>query len=184
MELNLGAVQITDYKDEITAQSENFLISKAMRIVKRLLPLVFLTPLIAQSKMIILENMTPTSSSKSIVLEKPLEEGETPIVSTESTSAPIKQMVPALPPQPIWLAKTGSTLRESITTWADEAGWNVLWMPEDLDYPIIADLRYEGTFEHAVTKIFRAYEESERPFWVDGNATQKALIVTEKHSTQ
>lgn len=63
-------------------------------------------------------------------------------------------------------------------------GWRVLWMPEDLGYPIIADLRYEGPFEHAVTEIFRAYEKAQRPFWVNGNATQKALQVMEKNAAQ
>ncbi len=127
----------------------------------------------------------PTRSSKSVVLEKPIkEERAAPTVSTKQILVPIKQTISTSPPEPIWFARTGSTLHESVLQWANEAGWNVLWMAEDLDYPIIADLRYEGPFEQAVTKIFRAYEKAERPFWVNGNSMQKALVVMEKNTAQ
>lgn len=84
------------------------------------------------------------------------------------------------PAKVFWVAKKGSSLRDSVTEWAQKAGWDVTWVPQDLDYPIIGTLTYEGTFENAVTGIFRAYEGAERPMLVDGNPRQKLIVVTEK----
>ncbi|MDH0341967.1 toxin co-regulated pilus biosynthesis Q family protein [Chromobacterium haemolyticum] len=84
------------------------------------------------------------------------------------------------PPKVYWVAKAGSSLRESITKWAEKAGWDVRWVPDDLDYQIIGNLTYEGSFENAITGIFRAYEKAERPMLVDGNPKQKLLVITEK----
>jgi len=80
----------------------------------------------------------------------------------------------------IWTAAAGSTLRESIFHWAKQAGWVVNWLAEDLDYPIIGNLTYSGSFENAVIWIFGAYEKAERPMFVDGNVMQRMLVVTEK----
>ncbi|KAG0189380.1 hypothetical protein DFQ28_003506 [Apophysomyces sp. BC1034] len=87
---------------------------------------------------------------------------------------------PSKPVQMAWVAKSGSTLRESVRDWAKKAGWELRWMPDDLDYPIIGNLTYDGTFESAITGIFRAYEKAERPMLVDGNPKQKVLVITEK----
>lgn len=85
------------------------------------------------------------------------------------------------PGKVFWVAKKGSSLRDSVTEWAQAAGWDVSWVPQDLDYPIIGTLTYEGTFENAVMGIFRAYEGAERPMLVDGNPRQKLIVVTEKN---
>lgn len=84
------------------------------------------------------------------------------------------------PAKVFWVAKKGNSLRDSVTEWAQKAGWDVNWVPQDLDYPIIGTLTYEGTFENAITGIFRAYEGAERPMLVDGNPSQKLIVVTEK----
>jgi len=80
---------------------------------------------------------------------------------------------------PVWIARSGSTLRESVTEWAVKAGWEMRWLQEDLDYPIPGRLTYEGSFESAITGIFRAYEKAARPLVVDGNAKQKILMIKE-----
>src|SRR5260364_311919 len=162
----------TSWQQQAYESKRKFLVSKSMKIVKRLLILIFLIPSVVKSKIIILEEVMSTHSEKAV-----------PLANIKLIPIPA-QTVSASPSQPVWLAKTGSTLRESVLQWADKAGWQVLWMPEDLDYPIIADLRYEGSFERAVTDLFHAYEKAERPFWVNGNSTQKALMVTERHAAQ
>jgi len=84
------------------------------------------------------------------------------------------------PPKVYWVAKAGSTLRDSVTEWAQKAGWTVRWTQDDLDYPIIGDLTFDGSFENAITGIFRAYEKAARPMLVDGNVQQKLLVISEK----
>ncbi len=79
-----------------------------------------------------------------------------------------------------WVAHTGSTLHESILAWGKQAGWKIYWRASEVDYPILGNLVYEGTFEAAIRAIFSAHEKAERPLLVDGNARQKVLIIREK----
>lgn len=100
----------------------------------------------------------------------------------EKSYGPAAAQRPTKAPAPLtWVAKSGSTLRESVREWAQRAGWDLRWVPDDLDYAIDGKLTYDGTFEAAITWIFRVYEKAERPMLVDGNPEQKILRVTEKN---
>ncbi|MCH5536062.1 TcpQ domain-containing protein [Pseudomonas syringae pv. syringae] len=108
--------------------------------------------------------------------------------SIASTSqAPMKPEPAAKPvatvaPQETWNAHVGSTLRQSVEDWAKRAGWQVIWVPEDLDYPIEAPLSFTGTFSSAVRQIFPLYDNAKRSFVVDGNEGngQQVLHVSER----
>ncbi|WP_375122210.1 TcpQ domain-containing protein [Pseudomonas sp. LW8] len=66
-----------------------------------------------------------------------------------------------------------------IKTWSQRANYEVAWDAEDLDYPIDAPLRFEGSYEEAVAGIFQLYEKAERSFVVDGRRAQHRLNVSE-----
>ncbi len=107
------------------------------------------------------------------------------IVST--SQAPMKPEPAAKPvatiaPQQTWNAPVGSTLRQSVEDWAKRAGWQVIWVPEDLDYPIEAPLSFTGSFSSAVRQIFPLYDNAKRSFVVDGNEGngQQVLHVSER----
>ncbi len=108
--------------------------------------------------------------------------------SIASTSqAPMKPEPAAKPvatvaPQQTWNAPVGSTLRQSVEDWAKRAGWQVIWVPEDLDYPIEAPLSFTGSFSSAVRQIFPLYDNAKRSFVVDGNEGngQQVLHVSER----
>lgn len=102
-------------------------------------------------------------------------------VEEKSFGSPGAQRPTKATVSPTWVAKSGSTLREAVQDWAQKAGWELRWVPDDLDYPIDGKLTYDGTFEAAITWIFRVYEKAERPMLVDGNPQQKILRVTEKN---
>lgn len=76
-----------------------------------------------------------------------------------------------------WEAKTGGTLRESVAEWAKRAGWQLVWSAP-IDYPIAAQLTFEGAFLDAVTSVFRSYEKAERPLLVDVHEGQKVIVVS------
>ncbi|WP_051050700.1 P-type conjugative transfer protein TrbG [Metapseudomonas furukawaii] len=89
-----------------------------------------------------------------------------------------KPAAPVATPK-VWEARTGSTLRATVAAWAAQEKYDVDWLPADLDYPIEAPLRFEGSFESAVSSIFRLYDKADRSFIVDGRRAQKRLIVQE-----
>ncbi len=86
---------------------------------------------------------------------------------------------PAPPPKPMWDVQVGESLRKAITRWCQRAHYTLDWRAEDLDYPIEAPLHFTGSFEEAVTGIFKLYDQAPRSFIVDGRIAQSRLIVSE-----
>ena len=81
----------------------------------------------------------------------------------------------------IWTATTGSTLRQTVEAWAARAKWTLIWKVDDLDYPIDAPLRFEGSFEDAIKEIFPLYDSAPRSFIVDGSpAPQQVVYIAER----
>lgn len=78
----------------------------------------------------------------------------------------------------VWVAKKGDTLRESVSAWVTKAGWQGLVWNADYDYPIEAQLTFEGSFKDAIVGIFRAYEKAQRPLYADAHEPQKIIVVT------
>lgn len=103
-------------------------------------------------------------------------------VSAPAVTAPLPAFKPAAiaAPRETWEARKGSTLRKSVTSWAERAGWDLDWKAQDLDYPIEAPLHFEGSFEEAIGKLFPLYDQAERSFQVKGSRAQKLLIISEK----
>ncbi|WP_153786194.1 TcpQ domain-containing protein [Pseudomonas sp. EMN2] len=125
--------------------------------------------------------VTPTSSVPN-QLEK--SKPAAPVVTVAAPTAPVVEVKPAPPPRPlpqIWTAEAGSTLRESVEAWAKKARWRVIWAQEDLNYPIEAPLRFEGSFQEAVKQLFPLYDNAPRSFVVDGSeGSQSVLYVAER----
>ena len=101
-----------------------------------------------------------------------------------TVAAPVVEVKPAPSPRPlpqIWTAEAGSTLRESVEAWAKKARWRVIWAQEDLNYPIEAPLRFEGSFQEAIKQLFPLYDNAPRSFVVDGSeGSQSVLYVAER----
>lgn len=112
-----------------------------------------------------------------------------PVAQRPATSLPSKPVsnppaTPALPLRtplkPVWEARVGSTLRESVEAWARSADYRVIWECDDLDYAIEAPLRFSGSFTEAVTEIFPLWDNARRSFLVDGNSDQRIVHVSER----
>lgn len=110
-----------------------------------------------------------------------------PPLATSTTKpmpvAPKPVMAVAAPPKPlvqIWTASTGSTLRQTVEGWAATANWKLIWKVDDLDYPIDAPLRFEGSFQEAIQQIFPLYDAAPRAFVVDGSSSQRLIFIAER----
>ncbi|MCW3686419.1 toxin co-regulated pilus biosynthesis Q family protein, partial [Burkholderia cenocepacia] len=76
----------------------------------------------------------------------------------------------------------GSTLRESIQKWADEAQWHLVWNAPDgpdkqVNYPIVIALQFQGPVEKAVADCISLYEKARKPLAVLIQPEQRAFIV-------
>jgi len=127
------------------------------------------------------QKTTPTSTPDAVT--KPSPKPVTPL----PLATPIAKAthLPAPPPRPlpqVWTAEAGSTLRQSVEAWAKKASpsWTVIWSQEDLDYPIEAQLRFEGSFQDAIKELFPLYDTAPRSFVVDGSDAQRVLHVDER----
>lgn len=74
----------------------------------------------------------------------------------------------------------GSTLHQTIADWCKQAGWQLIWQTQDLDYPIEAPLNFNGTFQEAIAESSRCAANAPRRFSVDGNAVQRVVYVSER----
>lgn len=124
-----------------------------------------------------------TAAATAVAGTKPSPKQATPV----QLATPIAKATPvsAPPPRPlpqVWTAETGSTLRQSVEAWAKKASptWTVIWSQEDLDYPIEAQLRFEGSFQDAIKELFPLYDTAPRSFVVDGSDAQRVLHVDER----
>ncbi|MBB6288666.1 MULTISPECIES: TcpQ domain-containing protein [unclassified Pseudomonas] len=113
--------------------------------------------------------------------------------ATTATPPVTQAMAPAIPATPVipviaapkplaqlWTASTGSSLRQTVEGWAEKAHWRLIWQIDDLDYPIEAPLRFEGSFEEAIREIFPLYDSAPRSFVVDGVSSQMLIYIAER----
>ncbi|HBJ6316911.1 TPA: TcpQ domain-containing protein [Salmonella enterica subsp. diarizonae serovar 50:r:z] len=102
-----------------------------------------------------------------------------------STPAPklIGTPVKALPSGPQWKAAAGTTLKESLTAWAEKADcpngghWVVIWQ-SPVDYRIEAPLTFRGSFESALDQVFELYRPAEKRLYAEANRVQCLVSVT------
>lgn len=132
-------------------------------------------PALDQPKSVPLLNSPPPKSAASTIK---------PVTATSVVTTPTKPAgtVVALP-KPLaqtWAAATGSTLRQTVEGWAATANWRLIWKVDDLDYPIDAPLRFEGSFQEAIKQIFPLYDAAPRSFVVDGSSSQRLIYIAER----
>ncbi|QOY72453.1 TcpQ domain-containing protein [Pseudomonas sp. OST1909] len=114
---------------------------------------------------------------------QPASIGKSGNVAPSTSVAPKPAPAVVTAPKPlaqIWTATTGSTLRQTVEAWAARAKWTLIWKVDDLDYPIDAPLRFEGSFEEAIKEIFPLYDSAPRSFVVDGSPAQLVLYIAER----
>lgn len=123
------------------------------------------------------------TSQINVASTQPASSGKSGNVAPSTSVAPKPALAVVTAPKPlaqIWTASTGSTLRQTVEAWAARAKWTLIWKVDDLDYPIDAPLRFEGSFEEAIKEIFPLYDSAPRSFVVDGSPAQLVLYIAER----
>ncbi|WP_349843972.1 TcpQ domain-containing protein [Pantoea dispersa] len=107
-----------------------------------------------------------------------------PVSSQASSSYAPGTPVAALPVGQTWRAEPGSTLKETLTSWASKAqcsnggNWVVIW-PVTLDYRIDAPLVFHGNFESVMVQVFDLYRKAEKPLFAEANRIQCLISVSD-----
>ncbi|OLU25489.1 hypothetical protein BVH03_17705 [Pseudomonas sp. PA15(2017)] len=149
------------------------------------------TPVVSPPKAVIISTAPPSTSVTAtasadhldVEVAKSGSTGATPIPASSATAAIVSVPPPApasKPPTQIWSAESGSTLRDSVEAWAEKAGWTLIWEQDDLNYPIVAPLRFEGSFQEAIDQVFPLYDKAPRSFVVDGSSSQRFVHIAER----
>lgn len=76
-----------------------------------------------------------------------------------------------------WITRRGDTLKETLTIWADHAGYQLVW-EAPYDFKMTADAVLEGTFLDAVGKALSAFEHSSPPIRGAVFSENNVLVVT------
>lgn len=154
--------------------------------MKKLLLPALLVPSVAMAGMVLVDDGSTASQAAGAA--------QRPVVSVAPgmPSGAIAAPVAARPVHdagivPVWTATAGSTLRESVQKWADQAKWTLVWdAPDGVDksvnYPIVAPLHFQGQIDEAVGDCIRLYEHAKKPLGVEINRSQRLLYVHLKYS--
>jgi hypothetical protein len=57
-----------------------------------------------------------------------------------------------------WQAPSGSSLREAMTRWGQEAGVQIVWKAQK-DFPLTSNFSFDGTYDAAVDSILSLYDQ-------------------------
>lgn len=95
--------------------------------------------------------------------------------------------VKAVPSPKIWRAIQGSTLKDTLYSWAAEekciggqsGNWSVAWLT-DVNYRIDAPLSFSGSFKDALNGVFRLYTTAAVPLYAGISTSQCLLRVDAK----
>lgn len=158
---------------------------------KLLLPAALLVPSVAMAGMVLVDDgSTATQATgrptSQIVAIPPTAAGLAPTISPADPKA-AQQPVPDAGIVPLWTAPAGSTLRDSIQKWANQAQWTLVWdAPDGVDksvnYPIVAPLHFQGSIDKAAGDCIRLYERAKKPLAIEINQSQRLLYVHLKYS--
>lgn len=85
--------------------------------------------------------------------------------STVASAPPAPSAPPVPPPEPVrtWqLALADHTVKNALTRWAKDGGWQLIW-DVPIDFGVDADATITGTFEQALQSVVHALEKSDTP---------------------
>lgn len=73
---------------------------------------------------------------------------------------------------------SGSSLQETLNSWARQAGWSVDWVSES-DYRLRTSVTFNGSFEDAVTRLLNGIYRQHPEINATLNRPNKVLVVQE-----
>ncbi|WP_435956105.1 TcpQ domain-containing protein [Dryocola sp. BD626] len=110
-----------------------------------------------------------------------------PQVGAVKVFTPVKAPEPVKPAPRVWWAETGSTLKDTLFTWAAtndceaQPGkkWSIAWVTET-NYRIDAPLQFSGPWRDALNQVFALYQKAAVPLYAGTNSVQCVLKVDDK----
>lgn len=84
-----------------------------------------------------------------------------PIAEAQATpsSASANPAAPVLPIQPVWTLVAGQPIGRNLQTWAEQAGWTVVWQVRN-DWIVPSGLSYTGSFAEAAETVIKTLAEN------------------------
>lgn len=79
-----------------------------------------------------------------------------------------------------WNARDGQTLRHVVEGWAGREGWKVQWLADDLNYAVVGNFGFDGTFHYAIARLAYTYATVERPLLFEFWNANRILVISEK----
>ncbi|EKN6179119.1 hypothetical protein DVQ78_21365, partial [Yersinia enterocolitica] len=110
-----------------------------------------------------------TSDSNSIDINKVL-------TSTTGRTIRSDNVIPRYSASTQWKAIAGESLQILTTRWSESAGYQIVW-DVPYDYQIEAGFQLQGDFPQAITQLFDAFINSDRPMKVDIYKQQRLIHI-------
>lgn len=75
-----------------------------------------------------------------------------------------------------WMASAGKDLREVLASWAEEAGWSVVWR-SDYSYPLHASAVFDGQFTDAARRLLENFAKARPPIQATFYQGNRVLLI-------
>jgi hypothetical protein len=116
---------------------------------------------------------------------RPVAEATQPVAQTHLEGKEIvkseKEWKPVGDAKGTYIVEEGYMLHQTISSWADAAGWKIVWESEH-DYIIEAHAAFSGDFVEASSKLFTAMKDARPAITVVYHKGNKVLVVSNNSS--
>lgn len=121
---------------------------------------------------------SPATLSPSVKEVREIREVQTVTTAPTSTPVAVVPVKPAPPPVSSWTLDPTLTLQENVKSWAQKAGWTVVW--DAVDYPVFAKTVFQGDFSAStgpLAQVFAGYADSDQPLLVRLTSRDRVVYV-------
>lgn len=86
-----------------------------------------------------------------------------------------------------WHIQKNKSLEQTLSNFANQVGWTLIWKTEDIDYPIVAPAVINTDFSGKngiVNQMMRSTQDQDFPLFAQWNQQNKVVVITRRKSTR
>jgi len=101
--------------------------------------------------------VTPAVTANTVEFTTAVSAAPISIARLGEVGAEVVEQALVAAPEEEWVIEAGNTIRNSVQSWADRAGWQLVWsLDEREDFEFLAGNRFTGDFRSAIYGLFNS----------------------------
>lgn len=165
-----------------TLNGSSVVFTPLIPMVTKTSPIIVSPVIIPQQVSMQKETIIESTPVKAVVL-LPKKEASAPTIQKLAVVTPVTPIISTVKTTPdknsgTWDMKVSDkTVKKTMQRWATQAGWQLIWNA-NVDFPISAEMKIDGTFDYAVNEICRASQFTDNKIIGEFHPKNKVLVIT------